>query len=57
MTLNELKIGDSGVITAVGGEGALRCRPAGYGTDATDAGDTAEGGTYGGPHRDTRAGL
>ena len=23
MTLNELKIGDSGVITAVGGEGAL----------------------------------
>ena len=42
MTLNELKIGDSGVITAVGGEGA---------------GDTAEGGTYGGPHRDTRAGL
>ena len=24
MTLNELKIGDSGVITAVGGEGALR---------------------------------
>lgn len=26
MTLNELKIGDSGVINAVGGEGALRCR-------------------------------
>ena len=26
MTLNELKIGDSGVITAVGGERALRCR-------------------------------
>ena len=26
MTLSELKIGDSGVITAVGGEGALRCR-------------------------------
>lgn len=26
MTLNELKIGDSAVITAVGGEGALRCR-------------------------------
>ena len=26
MTLNELKIGDSGVITAGGGEGALRCR-------------------------------
>lgn len=26
MTLNELKIGESGVITAVGGEGALRCR-------------------------------
>lgn len=26
MTLNELKTGDSGVITAVGGEGALRCR-------------------------------
>ena len=26
MTLNELKIGDSGVITAVGGEGALRRR-------------------------------
>ena len=26
MTLNELKIGDSGVITAVGGDGALRCR-------------------------------
>lgn len=26
MTLNELKIGDSGGITAVGGEGALRCR-------------------------------
>lgn len=26
MTLNELKIGDSGAITAVGGEGALRCR-------------------------------
>lgn len=26
MTLNELKIGQSGIITAVGGEGALRCR-------------------------------
>ena len=26
MTLNELKIGQSGVITAVGGEGELRCR-------------------------------
>ena len=26
MTLNELPIGDSGVLTAVGGEGALRCR-------------------------------
>lgn len=26
MTLNELKIGDSAAITAVSGEGALRCR-------------------------------
>lgn len=26
MTLNELKIGDSAAITAVGGEGSLRCR-------------------------------
>ena len=26
MTLNELKIGHSAIITAVGGEGALRCR-------------------------------
>lgn len=26
MTLNELKIVDSAAITAVGGEGALRCR-------------------------------
>ena len=26
MTLNELKVGESAVITAVGGEGALRCR-------------------------------
>lgn len=26
MTLNELKAGQSAVITAVGGEGALRCR-------------------------------
>lgn len=26
MTLNELKIGDSAAITAVGREGALRCR-------------------------------
>lgn len=26
MTLNELKIGESAVIRAVGGEGALRCR-------------------------------
>lgn len=26
MTLNELKIGGSAAITAVGGEGALRCR-------------------------------
>ena len=26
MTLNELTIGDSAAITAVGGEGALRCR-------------------------------
>ena len=26
MTLNEMKIGSSAVITAVGGEGALRCR-------------------------------
>ena len=26
MTLNELKVGESAVITAVGDEGALRCR-------------------------------
>ena len=26
MTLNELKVGLSGVITAVGGDGPLRCR-------------------------------
>ena len=26
MTLNEIKIGSSAVITAVGGEGSLRCR-------------------------------
>lgn len=26
MTLNDLKIGQSGIITAVGGEGALRLR-------------------------------
>lgn len=26
MTLNELKVGESAVITTVGGEGALRCR-------------------------------
>ena len=26
MTLNELKVGESAVITSVGGEGALRCR-------------------------------
>lgn len=26
MTLNELKVGQSGVITAVGGDGPLRCR-------------------------------
>lgn len=26
MTLNELKIGQSGVISTVGGDGALRCR-------------------------------
>lgn len=26
MTLNELKSGESGTITSVGGEGALRCR-------------------------------
>ncbi len=26
MTLDELKIGEGGTITAVGGEGALRCR-------------------------------
>lgn len=26
MTLDELKIGSSAIITAVGGEGALRCR-------------------------------
>lgn len=26
MTLDELKVGSSAVITAVGGEGALRCR-------------------------------
>lgn len=26
MTLDELKSGESGIITAVGGEGALRCR-------------------------------
>ena len=26
MTLNQLKVGTSGTITAVGGDGALRCR-------------------------------
>lgn len=26
MTLNELKVGETAAITAVGGEGALRCR-------------------------------
>ena len=56
MTLNELKIGDSAAITAVGGE-RTALPPAGYGADAPDRGDTAEGGPYGGSHRDTRAGL
>lgn len=57
MTLNELKIGDSAAITAVGGEGALRCRLLDMGLTPQDRGDTAEGGPYGGSHRDTRAGL
>ena len=55
MTLNELKVGQSGTISAVGGDGAL---PAvGYGADAQDLRDAAEGGAHGRSHRDPRAGL
>ena len=35
MTLDELKIGSSAVITAVGGDGALRCRLLDMGTRVT----------------------
>ena len=42
MTLNELKIGQSGVITAVGGDGPR---------------EADEGGPHGGSHRDPGPGL
>ena len=40
--MNELKTGTSGIITAVGGDGALRCRLVGYGADSPHPRRTAE---------------
>ena len=57
MTLNELKIGQSGVITAVGGDGPLRCRLLDMGLIPRTAVTLIEGGPHGGSHRDPGPGL
>lgn len=57
MTLNDLKIGQSGIITAVGGEGALRLRLLEHGTHSEDPGPGSEGGAHGGPHSDSNPGI
>ena len=57
MTLNELKIGQSGVITAVGGDGPLRCRLLDMGLIPPHRREADEGGPHGGSHRDPGPGL
>lgn len=56
MTLNELKIGQSGVITAVGGDGPLRCRLLDMGLIPRTAVKLMKVAPWG-PHRDPGPGL
>lgn len=53
MTLNELKVGQSGVITAVGGDGPLRCRLLDMGLIPRTAVRLQRYAPWG-PHRDPR---
>ena len=57
MTLNDLKIGQSGIITAVGGEGALRLRLLDMGLIPKTRVQGSEGGAHGGPHSDSNPGI
>ena len=57
MTLDKLKIGQSAVITAVGGEGALRCRLLDMGLIPRTRVTLQKGGAHGRPYRDTHKGL
>lgn len=52
MTLNDMKIGQSAVVTAVGGEGALRRRLLDMGITPAHRADGAQDGPAGGPDRD-----
>ena len=56
MTLNELKIGQSGVITAVGGDGPLRCRLLDMGLTPRTAVKLMKVAPWG-PHRNPGPGL
>lgn len=57
MTLNELKVGESAVITAVGGEGALQMQIARYGTHSAYRRDAPEGRADGRSDRNKSARL
>ena len=49
MTLDQLKVGSSAIISAVGGNGALRCRLLDMGLDPPHARNAAKGGPHGRP--------
>ena len=50
MTLDQLKIGASGTITSVGGDGPLRCRLLDMGLIPPHAGHLTEDRPHGRPH-------
>lgn len=47
MTLHQLPIGQSAIITKVGGEGEQRYRFLGYGTDSQNKSDGDKSGSHG----------
>ena len=57
MTLDKLPVGSSGVITAVGGDGALRCRLLDMGLIPRTRVTLQKTAPHGRPHRDPRPRL
>ncbi len=57
MTIDDLTIGQSGVISQVGGEGAAAPAVSGYGADSRNESYTPKNCAHGRPNPDSGAGL